>query len=81
MKIQEVNIKLVSREGVYGFGISVDGIDDEIIRKLLNLESSPELDDLTDLQALGLKAVIAIVETLLNNGGFNVCDSKQCTIN
>lgn len=80
MKTQEVNIKLIAREGVAGFGLAVDGIDDEIVAKLLNLEDPPELGHLTDLQLLGLKALIAIVETLqewVNND----CDVKQRIIN
>ena len=57
-----VTIQLIQLE--YGIGVRVEGIDRDIVDKLMRWEDPPSLKHLNMVQKLGLQALLSIMQDI-----------------
>lgn len=57
-----VTIQLIQLE--YGIGVRVEGIDRDIVDKLMRWEDPPSLEHLNMVQTLGLQALLNIMQDI-----------------
>ena len=60
-----VTIQLIQLE--YGIGVRVEGIDRDIVDKLMRWEDPPSLEHLKMVQTLGLQALLSIMQDIHSN--------------
>ena len=60
-----VTIQLIQLE--YGIGVRVEGIDRDIVDKLMRWEDPPSLKHLHMVQKLGLQALLSIMQDIHSN--------------
>ena len=60
-----VTIQLIQLE--YGIGVRVEGIDRDIVDKLMRWEEPPSLKHLNMVQTLGLQALLSIMQDIHSN--------------
>ena len=60
-----VTIQLIQLE--YGIGVRVEGIDRNIVDKLMRWEDPPSLKHLNMVQTLGLQALLSIMQDIHSN--------------
>lgn len=60
-----VTIQLIQLE--YGIGVRVEGIDRDIVDKLMHWEDPPSLKHLNMVQTLGLQALLSIMQDIHSN--------------
>ncbi len=60
-----VTIQLIQLE--YGIGVRVEGIDRDIVDKLMRWEDPPSLKHLNMVQKLGLQALLSIMQDIHSN--------------
>lgn len=60
-----VTIQLIQLE--YGIGVRVEGIDRNIVDKLMRWEEPPSLKHLNMVQTLGLQALLSIMQDIHSN--------------
>ena len=60
-----VTIQLIQLE--YGIGVRVEGIDRDIVDKLMRWEDPQSLEHLNMVQTLGLQALLSIMQDIHSN--------------